>query len=573
MSAWPFPGNRALVWRALGWVCIGGATALTGVFMLMGPKRLRGQTGTGLFDPGMTGTRGSLTEIMGTGRMVLDYQTVEGTDADLRLKGVTGRLLDGSGRWRMTSPAARRLDQAWTLDGPLDLSLEDPSGASEGRGRMEAPAPALRWKDAVWTGLQPMAWTSLQGAAAGTWRLPQGWTRQPDGRFVVDRGGVTWAASGTGTLRTLEAARLWATAGFAEGHLEDVTATLTGGQVRAATADLDPKTVRWPGPLTFTREDGWRGGAAGGEAPRPPQGQAFQQVELRGFQASRQGPEGTERLEAAGARWTPAGLRLEGSVHWIQTYQGVPLQLQGPVVLLRNGPGDDLPPSLPVGHALADGHPVLTWGARSLTAPRMDLDRQTRRWTLPGPVIGRGPDGTFTGAGAEGAPGAWTVQGPVGLALTAGGQLRGDQLGWQEGAWTLRGNPATWTRLRERLTGPRILRSGVRMDFPEGLQGAESAVDGELTLRAGRGQGDDQSLQLTGGVACSGPGWRIEAPAATLFFGPGHVVRAVRATGGVTLKGRYGEGRGQALDLSLPAGAPAVVKWQGRVQGEGETAW
>lgn len=573
MSAWPFPGNRDARWRIAGWACIGGALAFTGVFMLQGPRRLKGQTAAGLFDPGMAGTRGTLSEAMGSGRMVLNYQTLEGNDEDLRLKEVTGQLLDSTGRWHLKAPSARRVDQAWTLDGPLDLDLVDGQGAQLGHGRMENQGGAMGWKDAVWTGLQPLVWISSQGASSGEWHLPSGWQRMEDGRFVVNEGGVRWIAAGGGTLKSMDAAKLWATPGFAEGHLEQAVAHLQGGEIHASTADLDPQTITWPSPLSFTRDDGWRGTAAGGVAPRPLPGEAFQRVELRVFHAQRQGAEGAESLDAGGARWTPAGLRLEGSVLWSQTYQGAPLKLQGPIVLIRNGPGDDLPKELPIGHALADGHPVLTWGSRSLTAPRMDMDRATRRWKLDAPVMGRGADGTFSGSIAEGTPAAWSVAGPVNLALTNGGQLRGSQLLWEAGAWTLKGNPATWTRLRERLSGPRILRSGDTMDFPEGLQGAEAGPDGDLTLRAGQGHGDDVSLQLSGGVSCSGPGWRVDAPLVTVQFGPGHVVKAIHASGGAALKGRYGEGKGQALDLDLPAGSPAVVRWQGRVSGTGETSW
>lgn len=573
MIAWPFPSHRSPLWRTLGWIAIGSAIALTGLFMLQGPRRLQGQTGSGLFDPGMSGSRGSLTEAMGDGRMVLNYQTLEGTDEDLRLKGVTGQLLDSTGLWHLVSPSARRLDQAWTLDGPLDLDLVDGSGTDLGRGRMAGGGGAMLWKDGVWTGIQPLIWESRQGASSGEWHLPAGWTRQADGRFLVEQGGARWVAAGPGTLRSMDAGKLWATPGFAEGHLEQAVATLEGGVIHAAIADLDPQTVRWPAPLNFTRDDGWRGTAAGGEAPRPMPGEAFQQVELRAFHADRKGPDGPENLDAQGARWTPAGLRLEGSVAWTQTYQGAPLKLQGPTVLMRNGPGEDLPKDLPVGHALAEGHPVLTWGDRSLTSPRMEVDRQTRRWNLEAPTLGRGADGTFSGAGAAGTPTAWTIGGPVSLSLTAGGQLRGGQLLWEGGAWTLRGNPATWTRLRERLAGPRIIRSGDKLDFPDGLQGAEAGSDGDLTVRAAKGHGDDQSLLLTGGVACGGPGWRVEAPAVSVAFGPGHVVKAIHASGGASLKGTYGQGKGEALDMTFSPGAPAVVRWQGRVQGEGETSW
>ena len=573
MNAWPLPGNRDPRWRVAGWVCIGGALAFTGVFMLQGPRRLKGQTAAGLFDPGMAGTRGTLSEAMGSGRMVLNYQTLEGNDQDLRLKSVTGQLLDSTGRWHLKAPSARRLDQAWTLDGPLDLDLVDGQGAQLGLGHMTEPGSAMTWKDAIWTGLQPLVWTSTQGASSGEWHLPAGWQRTEDGRFIVNEGGVRWIAAGGSTLKTMDAAKLWATPGFAQGHMEQAVAQLQGGEIRASTADLDPQTVTWPSPLSFTRDDGWRGTAAGGVAPRPLPGEAFQRVELRTFHAQRQGAEGPESLDAGAARWTPAGLRLEGSVTWSQTYQGTALKLQGPTVLIRNGPGSDLPKELPVGHAMADSHPVLTWGARSLTAPRMEMDRATRRWRLDAPVFGRGADGTFTGAHAEGTPASWSVAGPVNLALTSGGQLRGAQLLWEAGSWTLKGNPATWTRLRERLSGPRIVRAGDTMDFPEGLQGAEAGPDGDLTVRAGQGHGDDGSLQLGGGVSCSGPGWRVDAPQVTVQFGPGHVVKAIHASGGATLKGRYGEGKGQALDLDLPQGAPAVVRWQGRVSGVGETSW
>ncbi|HTL98428.1 MAG TPA: hypothetical protein VL181_06445 [Holophagaceae bacterium] len=573
MNGWPFPSHRDPFWRVAGWVCLGGVLGFTGLFMLQGPRRLKGQEGAGLFDPGMSGTRGSITEAMGSGRMVLNYQTLEGTDEDLRLHGVTGQLLDSTGLWHLNSPSARRLDQAWTLDGPLDLDLVDGAGSRLGQGHMTDPSGAMLWKDAVWTGLQPMVWQSDQGSASGEWHLPAGWTRQSDGRFVVEQGGVRWVAGSPGTLKSMDAAKLWATPGFAQGHLEQVAAALSGGEIHASVADLDPQTVRWPSALSFTRDDGWRGTAAGGEAPRPLPGEAFQRVELRTFHADRKGTEGPETLDAGGARWTPAGLRLEGSVAWIQSYQGLPLKLQGPVVLMRNGAGPDLPQGLPVGHALADGHPVLTWGDRSLTSPRMEMDRRSRKWRLDAPVMGRGADGAFTGAAAEGAPAAWTVQGPVNLALVNGGQLRGSQLIWEAGSWTLRGNPATWTRLRERLSGPRIIRSGQTLDFPEGLQGAEAGADGDLTLRAGQGRGDDLVLHLTGGVSCGRSDWRVEAPEVTVTFAPGHVVKAIHASGGASLKGRYGEGKGQALDLSLPAGAPAVVRWQGRVSGEGETSW
>ena len=59
--------------------------------------------------------------------------------------------------------------------------------------------------------------------------------------------------------------------------------------------------------------------------------------------------------------------------------------------------GKDLPDNLPVGHAVAEGQALLTWGKRSLSSPRMEAERATRRWRLQAPVYGRSEDGTFSG--------------------------------------------------------------------------------------------------------------------------------------------------------------------------------
>lgn len=567
------PPARHPLWRRLGWGMVAGILGLTLRFLMVGGESMpRTVGGDPLFGEGTKGNVGTLTEQMGPNRMVLAYRTIEGSEEDLKLETVTGHLEEATGQWRMLSPKARRQAGVWTLQGPLDLEVADPSTrALLGKGRVEDAGPALRWAGGEWEGLAPLRWETLEGSTQGTWHLPAGWRRETEGRFRVDRGPVRWQAPAPGaapaaTLQAMEAERLWAMPGFQTGHMEGVKARLAEGSLQASVADLTPDTVIWPGPLAFERADGWHGDAKGGVAPRPAPGATFQQVELRTFQARRALPAGEERLSTDGARWTPAGLRLEGSVVWDQPLDGQRLTLRAPRVLMREGPGGDLPQSLPVGHAVAEGQAVLTWGRRNLASPRIQVERATRRWKLQAPVLGRGEDGTFSGGAGQGDPRSWTIEGPVQVNLFSGGSLRGAKLVWEDTLWTLTGRPAAWSRLRERLSGPRILRKGEAVSFPEGLSGTLAAADGDLFLRAERGQSEGQKILLTGGVDCQGQGWRLAADSVTVTVGPDRTAKFIQAQGAVTLRGRLGEGQGEALDLEPGA---QTVKWQGRVRGKG----
>ena len=573
MKVLALPPARHPLWRGAGAALLASVLGFTIRFMLVSPRELPGRASAGdaLFSERSRGTLGTLTEQLGPNRMVLDYKTIAGSEEDLRLEEVTGRLEEQAGLWRMTSPTARRREGVWTLSAPMDLQVLDPVTSQVlGKGHVEGTAPALRWTGGLWEGLSPLHWESLQGSAQGQWDLPAGWRREADGRFRVDRGPVVWHAPEGGpsraTLLGMEAERLWATPGFQTGHLEQVRARLTEGSLQATAADLAPDTVSWPAPLSFERQDGWRGEAQGGRAPRPAPGSSFQQVELRGFQAHRGLPGGSENLAAEGVRWTPAGLRLEGSVVWDQPLDGQRLTLKAPRVFIREGVGPDLPASLPVGYAAAEGQPVLLWGSRSLSAPRMQVQRSTRRWHLQGPVQGRSEDGTFSSGAGSGDPRAWTFEGPVQVNLAAGGSLRGNRLVWAEARWTLTGQPATWSRLRERLSGPRILRQGDVVSFPEGLNGTLAAPDGDLFLRAERGQSETQRVVLSGGVECRGQGWSLAAQSVTVTVGPDRAVKLIQAQGAVSLRGRLGEGQGEALELEP---GPRIVRWQGRVRGKG----
>ncbi len=569
------PPARHPLWRGLGGVLLAVVLGLTTRFMLISPRGLPNRTGGGdpLFTERSRGSVGTLTEQLGPNRMVLDYKTIAGSEEDLRLEEVTGRMEEQAGLWRMTSPTALRREGVWTLLAPMDLQVLQP-GTNQvlGQGHIDGMAPALRWTGGLWEGLSPLHWESLQGSGQGEWDLPTGWRRELDGRIQVDKGPVVWrapkAAPGVAaaTLLGMESDRLWATPGFETGRLEQVQAHLSEGSLRAAVADLAPDTVTWPAPLSFERNDGWRGQAQGGVAPRPAPGASFQQVELRSFQAHRTLPTGEERLSAEGVRWTPAGLRLEGNVVWDQPLDGQRLTLKAPRVFLREGAGKDLPANLPVGQAVAEGQAVLQWGARSLTSPRIQVQRATRRWRLQAPVLGRGEDGTFSSGAGSGDPRAWTFEGPVQVNLTSGGSLRGSQLVWENARWTLTGQPAAWSRLRERLSGPRILRQGDVVSFPEGLNGTLAAADGDVFLRAEHGQSEPQRVVLSGGVECRGQGWDLAAQAITVTVGPDRAVKLIQAKGAVSLRGRLGEGQGEALELEP---GPRIVRWQGRVRGKG----
>lgn len=566
------PSARHPLWRGLGWTLVAGILGLTMRFLLAGSNGMPGRTvgGDPVFGEGTKGSMGTLTEQLGGSRMVLSYKTIEGSEQDLRLEQVSGHLDEQAGQWRLWSPKARRQAGIWTLQGPMDLEVApSPSGPVLGRGRVEGEGPALRWIGGEWEGLAPLTWDSQEGASRGIWNLPAGWRREVDGRLRVDRGPVRWQAPPNGaaaTLLAMDADRLWATPGFQSGHLEGVRAHLAEGSLQASVADLTPDTITWPGPLSFQRADGWKGQAEGGIAPRPTPGDRFQQVELRGFRARRTTAAGEESLTTEGARWTPAGLRLEGNVTWDQPLDGQRLVLKAPRVLMREAPGRDLPESLPVGFAVAEGQPVLAWGRRTLSSPRMEVERATRRWKLQAPVLGRGEDGTFSGGAGKGDPRSWTIEGPVQVSLFSGGSLRGARLVWAESLWTLTGRPAAWSRLRERLSGPRIIRRGDVVMFPEGLSGTLAAADGDLYLRAERGQSEMQRIKLEGGVECQGQGWRLAADSVTVTLGPDRTVRLIHAQGAVTLRGQLGEGQGEALELEP---GPKSVTWQGRVRGKG----
>ncbi len=570
MRWWWFISARNPLWRVLGLALVLLTAGVTTAYVMRGPRPLQPTNDAGeVPGSGTQGRFGTVTEPLGDGLFVMSYETITGNEEDLQLQKVDGQLKEAQTTWKMHSPSARKAGGVWTLFGPMDLdSVAPDSGAHLGHGTIESTGPALGWDRGVWHGLAPLVWEDLQGSGRGRWDLPAGWRRGLDGKFVVDKGPVHWQATEPGTVQAMTAERMWAVLGSKVGHLEDVQAQLAGGQVRAQVVDVEPAWIRWSPPVSFVRDDGWHGTAAGGRAPRPPEGGSFEKVEFSDFKAQRAIPEGTESVRANGARWTPAGLRLEGDVRLEQPLDQGKLVLQAPRVLQRNAPGgDDLPPELPVGETWAEAQAVLSWGTRSLTSPRIEGRQKTRQWHILAPALGRSEMGTFSAGEGRGNPTRWMFDGPILAHFGQDANAQADTLVWENNRFTLQGRPVTVTRFRERLTGPRVVRTGDLMEFPAGLAGALAALDGDINLQADRGRALPGVIDLEGRVDCQGQGWSLQADRTSVTLGPGNMVKQVQADGGVSLRGRLGEGRGDTLYLDP---SQKSAKWIGRVKGTAE---
>jgi hypothetical protein len=565
MTLWRLFGTRNPLWRVAGGALVLGIVGLTGVYMARGPRPLKPEKGDPLYlGTGTQGRFGTFVEQLGEGKFALSYETIQGTQDQIRLDKVTGRLEEPLTVWGMVSPTALREKGIWTLLGPMtvdaqDVVLKTPSG----RGVMKDPGPALGWDHGVWTGLSTLVWDDLAGHGRGRWTLPPGWHRDLGGTFRVDKGPVHWEAAEPGALKNLTAQRMETTLGFQNGRLEEVHSVLDGGDVDAHIVLIQPADVIFEAPIAFRRDDGWSGTAGHGLAPRPVKGQPFERMEFRDFKATRAADGGPETLTSQGARWTNAGLRLEGDVRWEQPLDGLKATLRAPRVLQRTAPGPDLPPDLQVGQTWAEPQAVLTWGERSLSSPRIEARHRQRTWRIQAPALGRGELGTFSAGEGTGSLLRWQFKGPVQARFFDGAQVRSDALLWEGNVMTLTGRPVTWTRLRERLTGLKVIRTKDQVLFPQGIAGALAAQEGDINLRADRGQAAGDLLTLDSRVECQGQGWRLQADHISVTLGPGNVVKQMTANGSVVLRGRMGEGKGETLDLDP---IRQLANWHGGVR-------
>jgi hypothetical protein len=286
-------------------------------------------------------------------------------------------------------------------------------------------------------------------------------------------------------------------------------------------------------------------------------------VDFTDFRALRAMPGGNESVRSEGARWTPAGLRLEGNVRLEQPLDGGRLLLQAPRVLQRTAPGDDLPADLPIGDTWAENQAVLSWGDRSLSSPRIEGRQKTRQWRIQAPAQGRAEGSTFSAGEGRGDPSRWVFDGPIQAHFGSGSTGLGDALVWENNRYTLTGRPVTMTRFRERLTGPRVVRTGDLLEFPDGIAGALAALDGDINLQADHGKVQGSLINLDGRVEAQGQGWSLQADRISVTLGAGNMVKQVNGSGTVFLRGRMGEGRGDALVLDP---ALKTATWLGRVR-------
>ncbi len=114
------------------------------------------------------------------------------------------------------------------------------------------------------------------------------------------------------------------------------------------------------------------------------------------------------------------------------------------------------------------------------------------------------------------------------------------------------------------MAGPKIIRKQDLTQLPEGIGGSYAAPNGDVAIRADRGEHRGTLVTLTGRVDCQGQDWHLQADHVTLTLGSNNQVRSIAAKGNVTLKGKVSGGRGELLEMDLEK---QVVKWQGRVKG------
>jgi hypothetical protein len=95
------------------------------------------------------------------------------------------------------------------------------------------------------------------------------------------------------------------------------------------------------------------------------------------------------------------------------------------------------------------------------------------------------------------------------------------------------------------------------------VSGALAAQEGDINLRADQGKVVTGLLNLDGRVECQGQAWRLQADHISVTLGPGNVVKLMTANGSVVLKGKMGEGKGDALDLDP---ARQTANWHGDVR-------
>ena len=567
MKYWKLVNVKNPIWFIFGLITVFLAIGVTTFFMLCGPGPI---TLTGEVDSvvssGISGRFGTVTESLGRGLFVLSYESITGNKDDLQLQDVTGQLRELQTTWDMSFPSAKKVDGVWTLFGPLNLKSIGPNGkTATGKGSIANNGPALKWDQGIWYGLSPMVWNDLSCQGRGKWTLPAGWYRDLIGRLVVENGPVCWLANKGGDILSMDANKIRVDLDFQEGRMEDVTANLVGGCIKAKVVDIDKNYVNWYGPVSFVRDDGWHGSSDRCRTPRSLRsGSDIEKVELNLFQAKREAIGGVELVSADHAKWTKAGLLLEGNARLEQPLDGKIISLQASKIFQRSGLGGDFSPDMPVGAIWAGPQAVMFWDAKSLiSSHHIEGIRKTRQWSISAPANGRWENVTFTAGEGRGNPARWAFNGPISANLGDGFVASGDSLLWEGGTFTLVGRPVSLNRSREKLTGRRLVLRKKVLEFQEGVVGALMTADEDINIKADRGKILRTLINLYGQVECVGRYWRLRADSVSVTIGAGNIVKQVNGSGSVFFSGQMGEGRGDAISLDL---CKKTADWLGKVK-------
>ena len=633
-----------------GWLVIAGCLCVTAAIAVKRPKINEISLTNRLFT-GTRGEKGQWTEILPRGEYTLICESSEGDGNILRLKGVTANYIenppgnDSSQRilvWHITAPAATHetednnrtngvVDAVDTLDGPLSMEVRDISGTLLGYGKIEQGGPALRRISDVWLGLAPLHWIHEDKTGRGEYLLPKGWRKESDDQFVVKEGNVVWNSLDGGLVRSLTAGGLNAK-NASSGVLDSVTATLDGGgpigdgKIWAEKVEVAEQSLRFSAPIRFEHQRGWSGTASEGTAIRPTAPDsganlitsgnhgadkttkplratgASGHLDLADFEAH--GMLGTEfssrnissinvhSAKANKARWTAAGLQMEGSVAWDlevvdRNGRATRYLLKAPKTYYRSGPGDDLPDNLAQWSIRAEGNPVLAWDDNLLNSPGMTYQVAEQVWNLENPVIGTVPGGSFRAGSGNGSTSGWVFSEGIRADFQGWGTLQGNRLTWTEkpdSVYTLTGNPATMAGPGRRLSGNVISRYDDQLQFPSGIQGSITFRGETFTLSANRAEiirnnaypaerGISLSeIRLSGRVECSAPGYRFSSREVRIVFEDDRP-RQLTASGGISLQGSIGSGFGDTIELVFDQGwGQPRINWSGRVQGNAEVS-
>jgi len=609
------------VWS--GWLVVAVCFCITGAVALKRPQVNETSLAHRLF-AGTRGEKGQWTEVLPRGEYTLICESSEGNEKIMKLVGVTARYVESppvSGPsqrtlvWHITAPTATHEANGTvdTLDGPLTIEVRDIHGILLGSGKSVQDGPALRRESDVWQGLAPLRWVQEDEMGRGEYLLPKGWRKEKDDRFVVEEGPVVWNSLEPGLVSSLTADALNAK-DVSSGVLNSVTAKLDGdgvaggGKIWAECVEVAGQTLRFLAPIRFEHQLGWSGTATEGLANRAvsPDSDGTSEspgsLDLFNFQASGLIGDGfsgenissinVHSASAKSARWTAAGLQMEGNVTWdleVAEKNGKATRyiLKAPRTYYRSGLGRDLPEGLALWSVRSEGGPHLAWDGNTLSSPGMTYQLAEQTWHLERPVTGTVPGGSFSAGSGSGSASGWIFTTPIRAELRDWGSLRGNRMVWEEKpdpAYTFTGNPAILTNTERRLSGDVIFQTGNQLIFPSGIQGSITFKGETFTLRADRaeiiGDGTSQGthsislseIRLSGRVECSAPDYRFSSRDASIKF-DGDRPRHIEAKGGISLQGSLGSGFGDTLELFFENGwRQPNINWSGGVRGKVEVS-